>query len=54
MERQEFQPRSPRELRDMAQHTDDPVIREALDTLADFVEREGEPEEKGNPWAAKH
>ena len=55
MERQDFRPRTPGELRDMARTSDDPVIREALDTLADFVERESETrEEKASPWTAKH
>lgn len=55
MERQIFQPRSPGELREMARASDDPVIREALATLADFVEQECvEREQKGPPWSVKH
>ena len=51
-----FQPRSPGELRRMAEASEDPVIREALSTLANFIESEERaPREKEeNPWSAKH
>lgn len=51
-----FQPRTPGELRQMAETSEDPVIREALATLADFIEKEARDERDGeeNPWSAKH
>lgn len=55
MERPTFQPRSPGELREMARHANDPVVRDALATLADFIENEGERKEgKDAPWTVKH
>lgn len=55
MERPTFQPRSPGELREMAQHANDPVVRDALATLADFIENE-DADNKGKdaPWTVKH
>lgn len=40
----------------MAETSDDPVIREALATLADFIENEERDECAGeeNPWSVKH
>lgn len=40
----------------MAETSDDPVIREALATLADFIENEARDERDGeeNPWSVKH
>ena len=51
-----FQPRTPGELRQMAADSDDLVIREALATLADFIENEERDECAGeeNPWSVKH
>ena len=51
-----FQPRSPGELRQMAETSDDPVIREALAVLADYIEEEERDAREGedNPWSAKH
>ena len=51
-----FQTRTPGELRQMAETSDDPVIREALATLADFIDNEKRDAHEGeeNPWSAKH
>lgn len=51
-----FQPRSPDELRQMAEASEDPVIRDALAMLADYIEDEEREarEKKEAPWSVKH